>query len=151
LLAHPNRHGTIDPSANFNLRVTGVNPNAIDLNTVTTAVDYYTADLKDEGLGDLTSLVDRIGRIVARIGALRPGVQVTLVAHSTAGVAARAFTAANPALAQGLITLGSPHAGATLPFLTDASVGDAVRLIQGFRAGMSASPLRDALDHLFQA
>src|SRR5207245_2751339 len=91
LLAHPDRHGTTDPAAHFNLRVSGLNPNSVDLGIVTAAVDYYTADLKDDGSGDVTGLVNQINRVVARIDALRPGVPVTLVAHSTAGVAARIF------------------------------------------------------------
>lgn len=150
LLAHPDRHGTTDPAAHFNLRVAGLSPDAVDLGAVTTVADYYTADLQDDG--DVIRTVGEIGRVAARIGALRPGVPLTLVAHSTAGVAARIFTAANPAAVRGLITLGTPHKGATLPFLTDPAVADATRLVQGFRSGMSApSPLRDALDHIFQA
>src|SRR5207247_10804394 len=128
LLSSPDGHGSADPAANFNLRVLGVDPAAIDLGTVTAAVDYYTADLFDDGSGNLTSLVGQIARLVGRINQLRPGVPVTLVAHSTAGVPARAFTAANPALVMGLITLGSPHAGAPLPFLADSDLAEAVRL-----------------------
>lgn len=151
LLAQPDRHGTADPAAHFNLRVPGVNPDAIDLNGVTALVDYYTADLQGDAPG-VDAVVRQIGRIVARLGELHPGSQVTLVAHSTAGVAARAFTASNPTLVRGLITLGTPHGGALLPFLTDVGVADALRLIQGLREGMpTPGPLRNALDHIFSA
>lgn len=133
-------------TANFNLRVPGVDPSAVNLDAVTTVADYYTADLSSTG-----DVGAQIQRLVARIGALRPGVKVTLVAHSTAGVAARAFTAANPVLIKGLITLGSPHLGADLPFLNDPAFASGVRLMSGLRAGLAAGPLRDALDHMIVA
>jgi hypothetical protein len=138
-------------SANFNLRVANVNPGAVDLSTVTAALDYYTADLNDDGTGNLVSLSSQIGLVVARIGELRPNLPVTLVAHSTAGVAARVFTAAHPTLVQGLITLGTPHLGSALPFLTDPAVAGAVRFIEPLRPGMPAGAIRDALDHQFAA
>ena len=156
LLASPSLHGSTSPSANFNLRVPGVDPSAVNLNSVTAAVDYYTADLADNGTGDISSLTKQIGRIVSQLGQLRPGIPATLVAHSTAGVAARAYTAANPAQVRGLITLGTPHLGADLPFITDLPTGDlptgnAVRFLQGLRPGMAAGSLRDAIDHVVQA
>ncbi len=151
LLADPTRQGTVSPAAVFNFRVPGVSPAGIDLAAVTDVVDYYTADLNDDGQGDLASLVGQIGRAADRLASLRPGVPITLVAHSTAGVPARAFTAANPARVRGLITLGTPHAGAPLPFLNDAGVGDAVRWVQQSLAAFPASPTRDALAHLVMA
>ena len=152
LLNSPRRHGTTDPSATFNLRVPGIDPAVVNLSGVTAAVDYFTADLADNGTGDITSLSAQIGRVVDRIGVLQPGVPVTLVAHSTAGVAARTFTNAFPAKVKGLITLGTPHFGASLPFLNDPNVTRAIRFVQGLRAGMTAgSPLRDALDHIAPA
>jgi hypothetical protein len=151
LLASPNRHGTTDPSANFNLRVPGVDPSAVSLGDVTAVSDYYTADLADDGSGNLVSLSAQIGRVVDRLGQLRPGVTVTLVAHSTAGVAARVYTAASPTKIKGLITLGTPHVGADLPYFNDPNVASAVRFLQGLRTGMGAGALRDALDHIAQA
>ncbi len=152
LLSDPNLHGTTDPGANFNLRVSGVDPAAVDLSSVTAKVAYYTADLQDDGSGNLTSLVNQIGRVVGQIGQLRGGAKVTLVAHSTSGVPARVFAAANAALVQGLITLGTPHAGASLPFLTDPDAGNAARVLQQLRAKMTgADPVTDALDHILQA
>jgi len=139
------------PSANFNFRIPNTNPGAVDLSKITDVVDYYTCDLNDDGTGDLTSLTAQIGFVVARIGQLKPGVLVTLVAHSTAGVAARVFTSANPTLIQGLITMGTPHLGTALPFLTDPLMASAIRLLQPLRAGMPASPVRDAFDHYFSA
>ena len=139
------------PLANFNFRVPNTNPNAIDLSQITDAVDYYTCDLNDDGTGNLTSLTSQIGLVVQRIAQLRPNVPVTLVAHSTAGVAARVFTNSNATLIQGLITLGTPHLGTSLPFLTDPSVASVVRLVQPLRSGMAAGPIRDAFDHYFSA
>jgi hypothetical protein len=138
-------------SANFDFRVPNTNPGAIDLSTVTDAFDNYSCDLNDDGSGDLASLTTQIGLVVARISQLRPGVPVTLVAHSTAGVAARSFTNANPAAIQGLITLGTPHLGSALPFLTDPLVSSIVRLLQPFAAGFGAGPILDTLNHYFRA
>jgi hypothetical protein len=151
LLANANLHGTTDPGANFNLRVPGVDPSAVDLSSVTAKVNYYTADLSDDGTGDLTSLVSQIARVITQIQSLTGAAHVTLVGHSTAGVAARAFTASNAALVQGLITLGSPHLGAALPYLSDPQMGDAVRTLQALRTAMHVNPLRDAFDHIVQA
>ena len=152
LLASPSLHGTTDSSANFNLRLPGVDPATIDLSAVTAQVDYYTADLADAGTGNLASLTGQIGRLVTRIGQLRPGVPVTLVAHSTAGVAARAFAAAQPSLVKGLITLGTPHQGAVLPFLTDSSVADAVRFVQALLDNFGGTgATNDAIQHIIKA
>jgi len=151
LLSDANLHGTTDASANFNLRVPGLDPSAVDLTTVTAKVNYYTADLNDDGTGNLTSLSAQIARVVSRIQQLTSATQVVLVGHSTAGVAARAFTAANPTLVVGLITLGSPHLGADLPYFDDPYQADAVRAAQSMRASMPAGALRDAFNHVVQA
>jgi hypothetical protein len=151
LLADPALHGTTATGTNFDFRVPGVSPSGIDLTAVSAAVDYYTADLYDDGSGNLASLVDQVGRILDRLAVLRPGVAATLVAHSTAGVPARVYTTANAARIRGLITLGTPHAGAPLPFLNDAGVGNAVRWVQQSLAQLPASPLLDALRHIIQA
>ena len=151
LLSNSLLHGVTGPSTNFDFRTGNPSPTSVDLTTVTAVVDYYTADLQDDGTGDLTSLTGQIARVVARLGTLRPGVPVTLVAHSTAGVPARAFTAANPAKVRGLITLGTPHAGAPLPFLTDNGVASAVRFLQQLPPSLPACPLQAALNHIVQA
>lgn len=151
LLGDANLHGTTDPNANFNLRVPGVDPSAVDLTAVTVKVNYYTADLADDGTGNLASLTAQIARIVARMQQITAAPQIVLVGHSTAGVAARAFTAANPTLVNGLITLGSPHLGADLPYFDNPFVADAIRILQAARPSMPAGVLRDAFDHVVQA
>jgi len=144
--------GTTSPAATFNLRLPGVDPSSIDLRTVTVVADYYTADLQDDGSGNVASLVTQIGLVQARIASLKPGVPVILVAHSTAGLAARAYTQANPGNVKGLITLGTPHAGAPLTPLTDPATAEAVRACAHlFPAGVAPGPLHDALAHLLQA
>jgi large repetitive protein len=139
------------PTANFSFRVPNTNPAAIDLSTVTATVDYYTCDLNDDGTGNLSSLSDQIGFAVARIGQLRPNQKVTLVAHSTAGVAARVFAHDNPTLVQGVITLGTPHLGSPLPFLTDPLTSSVVRLLQPLVSGFAAGPMPDTFNHYFSA
>src|SRR5262249_34839602 len=122
--------GSTNAGAAFDLRVPNVSPSSIDLSPVTAIADYYAADLQDDGTGDLTSLTSPIGRLVARIGQLRPGVKVILAAHSTAGVAAREFTHANPSLVLGLITIGTPHLGSPLDPIVNRQLAGAVRLVQ---------------------
>ena len=148
LLADPNVHGATAANTNFNLRVPGLDPSVVDLTGVTAQAAYYTADLNDDGTGNITSLSAQIGRLVARIRQLNGTGLVTLVAHSSAGLAARAFTAANPTLVQGLITLGTPHLGSDLPILSDGDIADALRVIQILCPQLGAGPTRDALDFL---
>ena len=76
---------------------------------------------------------------------------VTLVAHSTAGLAACTFAAANPSLLRGLITVGSPLQGTPLPPLRDEPTGSAVRTIEELTPDLPAGPLRDAIASLIQA
>lgn len=133
---------------NFNLRVPGMDPAAIDLMDIADAADFYTADLEENGLAGVTA---QVARVVARVGQLRPGVKVTLVAHSTAGIAARNFAAANPSLVQGLITLGTPHLGSPLLPLLDQPTASALRVLQSLAPNLAAGPLADAVNALVQA
>jgi large repetitive protein len=151
LLASPQRHGTVSVGANFDFRTGMPDPASVNLNSVTDAVDYYSADLLEDGTSNPASLVGQIASVVARIVQLRPGVPVTLVAHSTMGVPARLFTAANPALVRGLITLGTPHTGAPLPFFADKNIANAVRFIQQIFPSLPAGPLASALSHIVRA
>ncbi|HEX3091502.1 MAG TPA: hypothetical protein VHW72_02700, partial [Candidatus Angelobacter sp.] len=74
------------------------------------------------------------------------------VAHSTAGIPARVYTAANPANVQGLITLGTPHGGSPLTFLTDPNLGNVLRLVQRLMpATLPDDPVTSALTHLLRA
>lgn len=147
--AHP---GTTNVSARFDMRVPNVNPASIDLRGVTAVADFYTADLQSDASGTSVSLVAQIGLIVGQISVLRPGANIVIVAHSTAGIAARLYAAANATRIKGLITLGTPHGGAPLTPLTDASTAEALRWYKHlFANGVAAGPLRDALQHLLAA
>lgn len=153
LLADPGLHGTTNAAAYFNLRQANVDPATIDLAGIGNAAwDYYTADLKDSADGTVTSSVTQIGNIINRLQQLRPGAKITLVAHSTAGVAARVYTAANPGNVQGIITLGTPHLGAGLPFLTDEAMANVLRVLQPVLPTSSVSDLNlKALQHILTA
>jgi large repetitive protein len=140
--------GSITVKPDFNLRVPGTDPQSIDLDGVTDVADFYTCDL---AAGDLASVTAQIGRVVARIAELRPSISVTLVAHSTAGIAARAFTAANPSAVRGLITLGTPHLGSPLLPILDANAASAIRTIHELTPTLPTGPLRDALDAITSA
>ncbi|MEO7040098.1 MAG: hypothetical protein ABI446_12540, partial [Gemmatimonadaceae bacterium] len=144
--------GTTSAAATFDLRIANVDPASIDLRPVTAVADFYTADLQDNGSNDVAGLVAQIGLVVSRIAELKPDAAIVLVAHSTAGIAARAFAAANASVVKGLVTLGTPHAGAPLEPLIDPTLGDALRVIAHMLpVGVAAGPLEDALAHLLVA
>lgn len=142
--------GRTSRDAHFNLRLPGVDPLTIDLGTTTADADFYTADLQDRGIGDIANLSAQISRLVTRVGQLRPGAPLVIVAHSTAGVAARAFTAANPPRVRGLITLGTPHGGASLLPIRTPVAAQALRWIRAAELSLPAGPLKDAIDHLVE-
>jgi hypothetical protein len=151
LLASPSLTGTVDPNANFNLRTSGINPATVSLNDVTAVADYYTAELADDNSGDVTRIANQIDNIAQRLAVLQPGRSITLVAHSTAGLGARAYAAAHQDRVRALVTLAAPHMGAPLPFLTDLATGDGARIANALRDAMPASTMRDALDHMVHA
>ncbi|UWZ84403.1 DUF6603 domain-containing protein [Occallatibacter riparius] len=151
LLADPNVHGTTAANTSFNLRVPGLDPASVDLTTVTAQASWYTADLQDDATGNTDSLVAQIGRLVARVQQLNGATPVTLVAHSTAGIAALKYTQANSALVQGLITLGTPHLGSSLDSLAETRIADALRVIKLLRDNIAAGSFRDAIDFLLLA
>jgi hypothetical protein len=151
LLASPSRAGTTDPNASFNLRTPGINPATVSLNDVTAVADYYIAELADDNSGDVTRIANQIDNIAQRLAVLQPGRSITLVAHSTAGLAARAYATAHQDRVRALITLAAPHMGAPLPFLTDLATGDGARIANALRETMPASTMRDALDHMVHA
>jgi hypothetical protein len=143
------------PSATFNFRLPGVPPTAVDLRSVTEPVDFYTVDLNDDGTGsagNTASLLTQIGLALAQVSSVRPGVPQFLVAHSTAGLAACGYAAANPAQVHGLITIATPFTGAPITPLTDPSTAEAVRWCAAqLPGGLPAGPLNDALATLGQA
>jgi hypothetical protein len=140
--------GAVKAGTNFNLRVPNVDPANIDLSGVTAVNSYYTADLQDNGAGELPKLTAQIAKIAARLAVLQPAPKLILVAHSTAGIAARAYAASNPATIAGLITLGTPHLGAGLNPLVDPDIASAVRFIQRLALTLPAGPVQDIVAHL---
>jgi hypothetical protein len=147
LLSDPRLAGQTDAGAHFGLRTPGIDPCTIALDEVTAAAGYYTADL---AAGDLAFQAAQVAHVADRLAQLRPG-PVVLVAHSTAGLVARRFAADHPGRVAGLITIGSPHLGAPLPFLREPEHGDAVRLAALLLPHLPESPLKDALTHLARA
>ena len=131
--------GNTSTDAHFDLR-SAPDPTIAPLGSVTASVAHYTADLADSG-GDLSAVTAQVAAVVGRIRALRSDQPVILVAHSTAGLAARAFAAANPALVKGLITLGTPHGPTPLSALTTPDGAEALRAVHRLLgvAGISGS------------
>lgn len=152
LLASPNTRGVKDAAARFALADPSIpDPLTYPLETVTAAADWYVAELPGDDLPDWPQHAQLIGRIVDRLNVLRPGVSVTLVAHSTAGIAAREYAVANPARVAGLISLATPHVGANLPFLTDPDLADAVRIGGSLVPQFAAGSARTAIERLMLA
>jgi len=152
LLASPAANGVKNAAARFALADPSIpDPLTYPLETVSAVADWYVAELPDDELPDWSRQAQIIGRIVDRLNVLRPGVNVTLLAHSTAGIAAREYAVANPARVAGLITLGTPHVGANLPFLTDPDLADAVRLCERLAPQLAAGSARTALERLLLA
>ena len=152
LLAAASTHGNKDAAALFALDDTTI-PNALTfpLDGVVAVTDWYVARLPDDDLPDWTRQSQLIARLCDRLAQLRPGIKVTLVAHSTLGLAARHYAASHQPGVAGLITLGTPHIGANLPFLTDPDLGDAIRLIDSLAADLPDATLRAAAKDLLQA
>jgi hypothetical protein len=131
--------------AHFDLRVPGADPLTLDLDHVTAVATHYTADLAD---GPVAA---QLQRLVGRIQALTGQSKIYLVAHSTAGVAARAFAAANPALVAGVITLGTPHAPSPIAPLADEGLAEAVRFAEALQPATGRSDVGRAIGHLAEA
>ncbi|HEX5354827.1 MAG TPA: DUF6603 domain-containing protein [Aquabacterium sp.] len=143
--------GSVVAGTHFNLRQPGVDPLTIALDGVTAVGRVYTADLQDDGVGNHPQLAAQIDRIVTRLSQLRPGARLFIVAHSTAGIAARHFAATQPAKLSGLITIGTPHRGAALTALRDPAVAQALRVVGKWLPSLAAGPTRDALTRLLAA
>ncbi|WP_217591181.1 DUF6603 domain-containing protein [Burkholderia sp. GbtcB21] len=149
LLASADVHGTKDPAARFALDDPSIpDPLTYPLDSMTAVADWYVGSLPDDDLPDWNRHGALIGRLVDRIASLRPGVPVTIVAHSTFGLAARHYTAGNQAKVKGLITLGTPHVGANLPFLVDRDLADAIRTIAVLAGDMTPGALPDTVRSL---
>jgi len=150
LLASPQRQGPTAVGAHFDLRAAGIDPTTISLEGVTAVADWYTANLADDRTGDVAFMARQVAHIAEHLAVLHPG-PLVVVAHSYAGLVARRFAADHAARVLGLVTIGTPHLGSPLAFLSDVEIGDAVRIAATSRAAMPASVLRDALDHLMFA
>jgi hypothetical protein len=143
--------GSTNAAGHFDLR-SAPSPDRADLSAVTAVTSWYTADLVDAG-GAVDPVVAQVAAVVGRVRELRGASgsngKVVLVAHSTAGLAARAFTAAHPDQVAGLITLGTPHEAAPLTVLDDPGAADALRLAARLAAAAGRTgAARDAVDHL---
>lgn len=143
---------TVEPAcpaeAHFDLRIPGADPLAIALEHVAAVATHYTADLVD---GPLAAVTEQLARVVERIQALTGQPKVFVVAHSTAGVAARVFAAAQPTAVAGVITLGTPHDYSPLAPLTDDELADAVRLAEALQPASGRTPVGRAIARLAEA
>ena len=105
---------------------------------VSTVATHYTAEIPGDPQAQATAAIPAVERVATLSG----GSRVILVAHSTAGLAARALAAARPDLVRAIITLATPHDGALPAPLADDELADAVRLARDL--GGSALDLRTA-------
>jgi Family of unknown function (DUF6603) len=145
--AEMTRAGSTSADAVFALR--GDQPMAAGLAAVSVVSDHYVAELSGETTLDTDAQLEAV---VARVEELRPDLSPIIVAHSTAGLAARRFAAGNATRVAGLVTLGTPHLGAAVEPLTDPSQADALRMVARLVPGdHSADPFGALLHHLLQA
>ena len=112
---------------------------------MTAIASHYTANLHEQS-ADLDALVAQVGDLVDRIAALTGRPKVAIVAHSTAGVAARVLASRRPGVVSGVITLGTPHDGSPLTALADPAVADALRVARTLGELPSLSDLAASLD-----
>ena len=128
--------------AHFDFRAPGVDPLAVELGHVDGVATHYTADL---AYGDPESVDAQLLRVAERVRALTGQARLHLVAHSTAGLAARAFAAEHPELVAGIITLGTPHGGGVPAPLADPVLADAVRFAAALLPAEGRGPLGRAV------
>ena len=88
--------------------------------------------------------------IVDRVRSQTGNKPVILVAHSSAGLAARAAVATEGGTKiKGLVTVGTPHGGGAVPWLVDQGASQALRLLDRLDPAMvSAAPFKDLLPEL---
>ena len=133
--------------AHFDFRVPGADPLLLSLDPVQAVARHYTADLAD---GPLAFLMAQLHRTVARVLALTGASKVLLVAHSLAGVAARACAAARPETVGGVVTLGTPHRPSPLAPLVDTDLAEAIRVAEALQPAVGRGPIGRAIGRLAQ-
>ena len=118
----------------IDLRAPGLAPEAFDLSSIAgagAAGSWYVLLPASAAAGGLPGLVDRLRRAVDAVRTAVGGGPLALVAHGTSGHAAR-LLAAEPGITH-LVTMGTPHGGATFEFLDQSQTSDAIRLLQRLR------------------
>ena len=134
--------------AEVDLTAAGLRPDAFDLSGVAAAGPYYIAMPTIAAAGGFDDVVARLRRALDAIRARAGGQPLCVIAHSIAGLAARAV-AAEPGLSH-VITIGTPHAGAAFGWLDRPETADAIRALQSLRGfiGPGALQLGDLLSTL---
>ena len=155
--------------AAFTYRASGVSPHSVSLQTLAGTTRLTAAELAvyDDapGLAPAARLVpvdaapgtssqaEQVVRLVARLQAVQPGKRVVIVAHSSSGLAARAAVqrAGLSAQVRGIITIGTPHVGTPMAWVSDPTVRDAVSMLQRVTSVVPPDvPVKPALDALWQ-
>jgi large repetitive protein len=119
----------------IDLRAPGLAPEAFDLSAIARAGgagSWYVLLPPRAAAGGLPGLVGRLRRAVAAVREAVGAGPLAVVAHGTSGHVAR-LLAADGGLTH-LVTVGTPHGGATFEFLDQAQTSDAIRLLQRLRA-----------------
>ncbi len=153
----------------FSYRLAGVSPHGVSVRTLTATARITSAELAvyddapglaaaarvvpvDAAIG-ASSQAEQVARLVERLRELQPARQVIIIAHSSSGLAARAALqrAGMAAHVRGVVTIGTPHVGTPLTWLSDPTVRDAVSALHRLTGSVaSASPMKPALDALWQ-
>ncbi len=156
-------------SAGFTYRAAGVSPHSVSLQTLAGTARLTAAELAvyDDapGLAPAARLVpvdaapgtssqaEQVVRLVARLQVTQPGKRVVIVAHSSTGLAARAALqrAGMSAQVRGIITIGTPHVGTPMAWVSDPTVRDAVSMLQRISSAVPSNvPVKPALDALWR-
>ena len=133
----------------FTLDRPGIQPDLVDLGTLTAAT-HYVFDLADDGTADLAQLSTRLGRLVQRVLAVTGATKVALVAHSIAALPAVQYAAANAGSVQACVTIAAPYATGPSSLFDGAEEAAGLRLALTLlpAAPTGATALRATLDQL---
>ncbi len=140
----PGVHPFPGQTAEIDLTSPGLPPEGFDLSGIPASGPWHLLLPTRDAAGGFAGVVDRTRRALGAIRAAAGG-PVCLIAHSTAGLAARALAAEDGV--SHLVTVGTPHAGAALDVFAPGDLAEALRALLGLRdlVGDPDAPLGDVL------
>jgi large repetitive protein len=134
-------------AAEIDLTASGLPPEGFDLSGIPASGPWYVRLPTREAAGGLDAAVARARRALDAIRTAAGG-PICLIAHSTAGIVARALAAEDGV--SHLVTVGTPHAGAGLDALVPGDPAEGLRVLLALRdlVGEPDAPLGEPLHAL---